>query len=385
MAQPRHIVLLGAGHTHLHVVNAWRRRPLAAARLTLVSNFPIATYSGMLPGTLAGLYRPEALEIDLSRLCGKANVDFVLAEPQGADLRRRRLSFEGRDDLEYDLLSIGVGSVPDRSGIEADDETLLAIKPMQTFLKRLERRLGEWRAADDVRTLRIAVVGGGAAGVEIALCLPAGIRRIVGNVSTNKPPQPIQTEITLVDRHERLLSGYPPKAVAIVRRLLDERNIKVALGREVRALRDGRMTFDDGAEQPLDVGLLATAAVAPEILAAFNLPHDERGFLQTGPTLQSTADDRVFVVGDTASRVDQHVPKAGVYAVRQGPILWENLGRRLHDEPLAPYVPQHGFLSLLATGDARAILCFKGFTAHGRWCWWLKDAIDGRFIRRFQA
>src|SRR4029077_8731566 len=120
----------------------------------------------------------------------------------------------------------------------------------------------------------------------------------------------------------------------------------------------------------------ATAASPPPVLQRFHLPKTDDGFLAVRPTLQTTADLPVFAVGDTAGFVTDRVPKAGVYAVRQGPVLWDNLRHMFAGEPLRPYRPQRGFLSLLSTGDGRAILDYKGLTGYGRWAWRLKDHID---------
>ena len=170
---PQHeIVLLGAGHTNCHVLRMWRMAPIADARLTCISNFSVATYSGMLPGTLAGLYEPERMQIDLVRLCAAAGVRFLTACVTGLDLERRRLLLEGRPDLPFDVLSIGIGSAPRADGATGGDATVLRIKPMQTFLARRDARLSALRREITGRPLRLAIVGGGAGGVEIGFCLP---------------------------------------------------------------------------------------------------------------------------------------------------------------------------------------------------------------------
>ena len=373
---PRHsIVLLGIGHTNAHVLRMWRMRPLRDARLTCVSHFAEATYSGMLPGTLAGLYPPGRMQIDLVRLCAAAGARLILSEVTALEAENRLLHFADRPPLPFDVLSIGIGSAPRRDGARITGDAVLPIKPMQTFLARLDERLCALGERVAGRPLRIAIVGGGAGGVEIAFCLPFHLRKTHGG---------LPHELLLVDGGPRLAAGLPPRTGEVARRELESRGVRVLLGQGVREVAADRLAFDDGREEPVDLVLWSTGAAAPPELARWGLPTDAAGFLIRRPTLQVAADAPIFAVGDAASCPEGPLPKAGVYAVRQGPVLWDNLGRMLRGEELAEYKPQRGFLSLLATGDRRAILSYKGLTFHGRWCWRLKDRIDGRFMDMYQ-
>lgn len=377
MSLPKYdVVLLGIGHTNAHVLRTWRMKPIPDARLTCVSNYPVTTYSGMLPGVLAGQYPPERMEIDLVRLCAAAGARLIEANVTGLDVAECRLLLEGRPPLPFDVLSVGIGSVPSRDSVDIQDESLLlAIKPMQTILGRLEARLRAWHAAHAGRPLRVVVVGGGAGGVEITFCLPARVRAVLGEVPL---------EMTLVNGHEQVVPGVRPKTAALVRGELEARGVRLRLGRRAIRLAGGAVTLDDGEALPADLVIWATSAAAPPLLARLGLPTDAAGFLLTRPTLQTLADAPVFAVGDSGTVKDSPTPKAGVYAVRQGPVLWENIGRLLAGRPLEPYVPQKGFLKLLNTGDGRAIGEYGRFSFRGRWAWRLKNYIDGRFMDMYQ-
>ena len=369
------VVLLGIGHTNAHVLRMWRMDPIPDAGLTCVSNHSIASYSGMLPGVLSGQYLPQRMEIDLVRLCAAAGARFVRGTVTGLDVDARQLLFEDRPPLPFDALSIGIGSVPTQAGLESADESLLAIKPMQTFPTRLESRLRDLAATTDGRPLRIAVVGAGVGGVEIAFCLPARVRSLLGETPM---------ELTLIDAHDRLVHGMRDKTADLVRKELEGRGVRLRLGRRITHIGAGRMTLDNGEQAPTDLVLWATSAAPPPLLAKLGLPTDEAGFLLTRPTLQTVADAPVFVVGDSATLAESPIPKAGVYAVRQGPILWENIRRQLDGRSLVDYEPQKGFLKLLNTGDGRSIGEYKGRAFRGRWVWRLKDFIDGRFMDKYQ-
>jgi selenide,water dikinase len=418
---PQHeIVLLGAGHTNAHIVRMWRMAPIPNARLTVVSNFYLATYSGMLPGTLAGLYPRERMQIDLVRLCAASGVRLLKASVVGLDRERQELLCEDRPPIPFDVLSIGIGSVPRGLAEVARASDIVPIKPMQTFLPRLDKALRQAASRASGRPLRVAVVGAGAGGVEIAFCLPRRVREVLnseapssvgstivrskelqllgggsdatpsngGSQGTEVPYYKQEGapafELTLVDAASRILPTMPEKTAAAARAELDRRGVRLLLGQGVREIADATLVLDDGSRHPVDLVLWATGAQPPELLSHLGLPTDDRGFLLTDRTLRTIAGLPIFVVGDSGAIQDAPTPKAGVYAVRQGPFLWANLHRQLAGQPLLEYEPQPGFLSALATGDGRAILSYKGMTFHGRWCWRLKDYIDGRFMDKYQ-
>jgi selenide,water dikinase len=353
----------------------WRMHAPPDARLTCVSNYSTVTYSGMLPGVLAGQYPRGRMEIDLVRLCASAGARLVIGQVHGLDLDNRRLLIHERPALRFDLLSIGVGSVTSRDR-ELIDSTALSIKPMQTFLDRLDRRLGALASAAAARPLRIAVVGAGAGGVEIAFCLPARVRSVTGGADP---------EIALLGAHDAVPQGARPATQRIVRRQLQRRRIALKLNQHVVSVSEGRLMFDDGTTAEADLVIWATGAEAAPWLSTLGLATDERGFLLTRSTLQSVSDDAIFAVGDCGTIAEQPLPKAGVYAVREGPVVWENLRRSLAGRALKRYEPQRDFLKLLNTGDGHAIAEYKGRAFYGRWCWRLKDRIDGRFMDMYQA
>ncbi len=372
----RDLVLVGAGHTNLHVVRQWRRHPVPGVQLTLISPFSRATYSGMLPGTLAGLYQPDDMQIDLYRLTAGAGIRLIIAEATGLQPDVRLITFADRVALRFDVASIGIGSVPSHAELWAHSSRVLSIKPMSTFLSRLEAAVTRQRSVEPV--LKCVIVGGGAAGTEVAFCLDQWLRR-----------RGIAHHITLLDGHAKILPGYLPQFVQRAQALLAARGIEVLVNQQVVAVSDtaGRpcaeLQLNAGGTLAAGIIIWATSASPPAVLDEYRLPKTDDGFLAVRPTLQTTAEAPVFVVGDTASLLDRPVPKAGVYAVREGPILWQNLQRMLAGQKLVEYRPQRGFLSLLSTGDGQALLQYKGWTQHGKWAWKLKDYIDRKFMRMY--
>jgi selenide,water dikinase len=396
---PQHdVVLFGVGHTNAHVLKMWRMEPIEGARLTCISNFPVVTYSGMLPGVLAGQYPQERMEIDLVRLCAAAGARLIVGSVSGLDRANRSLLFEDRPPLPFDVLSIGIGSVPSREGLKETDDTLLPIKPMQTFIERLEARLRKISSrhtpcavppgdgtrsvpttVDGTRsvptTLNIVIVGGGAGGTEIAFCLPARIKQVLGDADY---------KITMIEAGGQVAGGTNSLTADNVAKLLAHRHVKIILGKRVTHIAKGNVWLDDGTFLPADLVLWATSAASPPLLASFDLRKDERGFLLTEPTLECVDSRGIFAVGDSGTIRGHELPRAGVYAVRQGPVLWENIQRSLRADQLREYKPQKRFLKLLNTGDGSAIGEYAGQYFRGTPVWWLKDRIDGKFMDMYQ-
>lgn len=374
------IVLLGAGHTNAHILRMWKMKPIENAQLVCVSNHPVATYSGMMPGVLAGQYSVSEMEIDLVRFCAAAGIRLIIGDVTGLDRENRELKFRDRPALAYDFLSIGVGSKPSLKGVEVHDaKKLVAIKPMQTFLRRLSGQLSE--LTDAGSTPRIGIVGGGIGSIEIAFCLDRRLRddpASIGFVPDKK------IDLTLLTGAERVGSGMIDSTRDRIESHLKERGIEVKTKSRVVSIDSGRLEFKDATSAEFDAIIWATSAVAPPLLADLDLDTDERGFLKTRSTLQTVSDDTIFAVGDTATLVDHDLPKAGVFAVRQGPVLWDNLKRSVWGRELIAYRPQRKFLKLVNTADGKAIAEYGQRSFVGRLFWFLKDRIDRKFMRMYQ-
>nr|WP_286177398.1 FAD-dependent oxidoreductase [Rhodopirellula sp. JC639] len=365
---------MGIGHTNAHLVKRWAEDPIPGCRLICISTFPAATYSGMLPGTLGHQFHDDEMRIDLAALADQAGAELILADTDGIDLTEGELHFCDRAPVHFDVLSIGVGSMPVGWQQHSDSKLLVPIKPMQTFLQRLETRLQD-AAAVTTGPLRVAVVGGGVASVEIALCLQQ-------QWQTGDRGRPIEIEIFTSSGH--VADGMPGRSVRMIERLLRRREIAIHRGHRVVEVTDTALQTDDERWFDCDAVIWATGASAPPVLDRLGLQTDDRGFIATSKTLQSLSDERIFAVGDSGTVVDAPSPKAGVYAVRQCPILWHNVNAFLSGETLQRFEPQRDFLKLLNTGDGKAILQYGPFAVHARWCWWLKTWIDKRFVRQYQ-
>ena len=370
----RHVVLLGVGHTNAHVLRMHGMQGLPDTSLTCISEQVVATYSGMLPAVLAGQVPPEAMEIDLVQLCASVGARLITERVSGLRPNDRQILFENRPPMQYDLLSIGVGSRAVRTGVTLRSPSVVEIKPMQSFLQRLQAVVSKLQETVVDRPLRVAVAGAGAAGVEIAFCLPQFLTA----------HWPSDYSLTLITRSKQVLEGGRARTRKLVLDALQDRQVNVITQANVTSIDEGSVRLGNGHTVEADLVIWSTGAAPVPLLQQLQLDTDDRGFLLTHPTLQSVTSPHVFAVGDTGTIANQKTPKAGVHAVRQGPVLWENLQRALAGTPLQRYRPQHSFLQLLNLGDGTAIGQWKALAFSGHWVMRLKHHIDTTFMEKFQ-
>lgn len=344
----KRVLLIGAGHGHLVVLRSLAQKPLYGARITLVNPFLKQVYSGMLPGLLAGHYRRAETEIDVAALAERGYVEFEQGVVERLEPDRRLAFLKDGRSLGYDFVALNVGSLVERS--VPGSEHALPVKPYDEFVARL--RIAE----------RVAVAGAGAAGAELAMAL-----RHRG------------AQVTLYPERATM----PPALAARAVRQLRKRKVDFRPGMPVTAIEPGPVVIAGQARQEFDLVLLATGAAPLPWLRQSGLATDEGGFVLVHDTLQSVSHPEVFAIGDCATLRNSPHPKSGVYAVRHGEALVENLRRLFSGTALEPYVPQKRALVLLSCGARYAIAERGGWTAQGRWVWWLKDRIDRRWIRSF--
>ena len=365
------IVLVGGGHAHVHVLTAFAMRPEPGVRLTLVARDLETPYSGMLPGLIAGLYTHAEAHIDLTRLAAATGARLIHAEAVGLDRANKRVLLAGYPPLAYDLVSLDVGITPALAALAGAAEHGIAVKPIGSFLEKFDALLARCRAPRGPR--RIAVIGGGAGGVELLLSVRS---RLLAQAAASP-----DFSFALVTAGE-ILQSHSARVRRIFRRVFAERGIELHEGRDVRALTCGTIEFASGLPLAADAVLITTDAAAPPWFADTALALDN-GFIAVNATLQARNDPDVFAAGDCAALATPR-EKAGVFAVRAGPPLAENLRRRARGQMPKPWHPQRRHLALISTGEKYAVGSRGALALEGRWLWTLKDWIDRRWMRRYQ-
>ncbi len=376
------LVLVGGGHSHVGVIKGFGMDPMPGVRLTVISRDVQAPYSGMLPGLIAGHYTFDEAHIDLRPLARFAGARFVHAEVVGIDPEQRLVALRDRPPVPYDLVSINIGSTPGLT-VPGAAEAVVPVKPIDGFWRRWERLRD--RCLERRGETRIAVVGGGAGGVELLLSVQHRLSELLAASGRTAS----HLGFHLITATEEILPSHNSRVRAKFVRFLAERGVSVHTGRavvRVAAAPAGgrhRLELDGGESLDFDDVLWVTTARAASWLGDSGLRVDERGFIEVEDTLQAVGNPDIFAAGDVAAVVDHPRPKAGVFAVRQGPPLTANVRARLLDEPAVPFRPQRQFLSLISTGDRYAVASRGEWAAEGSWVWRWKDRIDRRFMRDY--
>lgn len=373
----RDIVLVGGGHSHVDVLKRFGMKPEPGVRLTLVAREMLTPYSGMIPGYIAGHYSQAEAHIDLRPLAAFANARLVHAPATGIDLDANMLAVAGRPAIPFDLLSIDTGSTPSTRNIEGAEHAL-PVKPIDRFLDAYHGLTDRIRNHEG--PFHLTVIGGGAGGVELILGLSFRLREAAHELGRD----PAAFSFTLIEADTVLLPRYNAAARTKMVRALEARNIDLRLGAAVTRITESSVELTGNQSVPSDQTILVTSAGPPKWLGETGLALDDRGFVRVDDHLRSPSHPQVFAAGDAASMDSHTLPKAGVYAVRQGPYLAENLRRVAIDEAPRVFKPQGQTLALITTGEHYAIAARGPFAFEGNWVWRWKDWIDRRWMKKYQ-
>ncbi|MCB1942983.1 MAG: selenide, water dikinase SelD [Candidatus Accumulibacter sp.] len=373
----RDIVLVGGGHSHVVVLGRFAMRPEPGIRLTLICTDTHTPYSGMLPGYIAGHYSYDQVHIDLRRLAGFAGARYFRDEVVGLDRAQRKVLCRHRPPVAYDRVSINIGSMPAVECVEGAAEHAIPVKPIRRFnerwlalLERVRRHAG--------RTT-IAVVGAGAGGVELTLAMQYRLRGELRSLGRD----PDELRFHLFSAARDILPTHNASVRRSFERVLAARGVVIHRAAEVCAVISGQLSTDAGETLAADEIVWVTQAGGAAWLRATGLALDDSGFIEVQDSLQTVSDTNVFAAGDCAAMRDTPLEKAGVFAVRQGRPLAENLRRSLLGQPLRAYRPQARWLALISTGDRYAVASRAAAHVEGAWVWRWKDWIDRRFMTRF--
>jgi len=359
----KELVLVGGGHAHALVLRRWGMRPVPGVRLTLVNPGPTAPYTGMLPGHIAGHYDRDALDIDLVRLARFAGARLILGAVDGIDPVAQRVSVSGRAALAYDRLSLDIGITSDMDDLPGFAEHGVAAKPLARFADRWAVFCAEDGPA------RIAVIGGGVAGVELALACAHRMRAL------GRAP-----EITVIDRGQ-ILDGAAARGRLIA--ALESYKITRIEGAAPVAVTAAAVQLADGRTVPSDLTIGAAGAVPHAWLAHCGMEMRD-GYMVVDDQLRSVSHPEIYGAGDCVHLHHAPRPKAGVYAVRAAPVLAWNLRADMTGAQRRRFDPQRRFLKLVSLGEKSALAEKAGLVLTGPLMWRWKDWIDARFMDRLR-
>ncbi|MFW6189431.1 MAG: NAD(P)/FAD-dependent oxidoreductase [Planctomycetota bacterium] len=366
-----HLVLVGGGHAHLTCLKRLRDFVERGHRVTLISLSPYQYYSGMGPGLLSRIYRPQEVRFHVRKMAEDRGGRFVEGRVVRVDADERRLMLESGAEVAYDVASFNTGSEVEagKAGAEGAPD-VHTVKPIANLLAAQESIL---RKVEGGGPVAVVAVGGGAAAVEMA----ANAERLVLDAGA-------EAAVTLIGAG-RLLERFPDRMRELALRSFRERDVRVLEGRRVEDLGNGRARTAAGETVEYDTAIVATGVRPSSLYADSGLPTGERGGLLVDEHLRCVEYPEIFGGGDCISLQGHDLERVGVYAVRQNPILYHNLIAALERGELRRFEPGGDYLIALNMGDGTGVAAKWGLAFDGRTAFWLKDYIDRRFMRRFQV
>ncbi len=363
----KRIVLAGGGHAHLKVLESWLQAPSAREQRILIMPTENSAYSGMLPGWMAGQYPQNAVFIPVANLARKAGVQVILESVTGLDGDGSSLVLSNGETLSFDLLSIATGGEVPRSDFDQAASCVLTIRPVENFVQ-------DWAAfsnsAAQIEAPLVAIIGGGAGGVELAFAARARMQHVNPTA-----------RVCLITPQQGFLAGHSAKVKELALSALIRRSIEIVWATAKAG--EGHLKVGDGTLLHPDTIILATGSKPQPWLAKSGLECTHEGYVRVGPTMQSLSHSHIFAAGDIIERADRQLDRSGVHAVKSGPVLAHNLAAFADGRTLQRYDPRCTTLYLLSTGDRKAIMSWGPIAYSGRSPWWLKEWIDTGFVDRY--
>lgn len=368
----KRLVLVGGGHCHIEVLRHLARSRQTELETLLISPHPYLIYSGMIPGVVARDYEIGDCRIDLAALARRAGARLLLAHATGLDCGTKQVLVSNGQSIDYDIVSLDVGATPAFQDVPGVAVHAITVKPAEAFLAQL-RRLDALSGGTDPP--QIAVVGGGAAGIEIALTLASRLSCTGAN----------KAALSLISDSAELLPALDIHSRRKVLQALHTANVALHLGNKVESVNATGVMLCDGSTLTAHAVIWSAGVAAVPWLRATSLATDPAGFVSIDECLRSVAHHEVFAAGDCATHLADPKPKSGVMAVRQAPVLAENLIRSARGESLLAFKSSSSALALLNCGGQQAVAIWHGRVFRGKWVWHWKNWLDRRFVRRYSV
>jgi len=361
------IVLIGGGHAHAQVIKMWAMNSVPGVRLSLINPSSYTPYSGMLPGLIAGHYNFEQTHIDLRKLCQFAGVRFIKASVSGINRDNKSIQLDEQPDIHADIISINSGIVPDQQ-IKGAQKFAIGVKPIARFHQKWLQLLQD---LEQEKGGKISIVGAGIAGVELSLAIDFRLKQLG-----------LEADIQLAFAHADILPNTSNSVRTHCRQALNTAGIKLH-SNFVATEFTASQVLSKGNILHSDFHILCTQATPPSWVADSGIDCDEQGFIQLNDQLQSINTPWLFAAGDIAQQIQHPRPQAGVFAVRQGPVLFKNLCHFALGKKLKQHRPQLEFLKIITLGDKYAVATRGSKALAGKWVWHWKNRIDQKFMTMF--
>jgi NADH dehydrogenase FAD-containing subunit len=365
----KQLVIVGAGHAHLTILKNLQEFKKAGHDVTVVSSSSLHYYSGMGPGMLSGIYRPEEIRFNVKKMSEDRGAVFIEDKVIKIHPQKKEIDLQSGPTLPYDVMSVNTGSfVPVEAPVSADD-LIVTVKPIENMLNARRKIIDGLKNKE----LKLTVVGGGPTGVEVA----GNLHRLVSNESG-------KGRITLI-AGTRLLRQFKAGVRNRVLSSLVRRQVHVIENTRVSAIKGKSVTLSDGSDFESDIVFMAVGVKPSPLFKDSGLTIGQDDGMLVNQYLQSVSYPEIFGGGDCISFEPQPLAKVGVYAVRQNPILLNNLLCFLKGAALEQFLPQKAVLLAFNMGDGTAVVQWHSLVWGGRLGFALKNYIDKTFMKDFQV
>ena len=366
----QHLVLVGGGHAHMVTLAKLHTFVEKGHRVTVIGPSAFHYYSGMGPGMLGQTYTPEEIRFATQRVVENKAGTFILGKAVSVDADEKTVRLESGEAIPYDVISFNAGSYVPRLNLEENVRDVYAVKPIERLMQAQEKIL----ALVNQKKITVGILGGGPSSAEIA----GNLWQLTSGTRENRPDIKIFAG-------KRFMARFPENVKNSVEKSLSNRGIEVLTNGYVQSIGDHRIVLETGQEYALDFIFLAMGVIPNPIFGNANLPTGPDGGLRVNEFLQSTEYPDIFGGGDCIYFQKQPLDKVGVYAVRQNPVLYHNLMARLEGEPLQAFDPAGDYLLIFNLGGGQGVLQKGRIIFGGKPAFFIKDYIDRKFMRKFQA
>ncbi len=367
---PKHLVLVGGGHAHMMTLANLHQFVAQGHSVTVIGPSEHHYYSGMGPGMLGQTYTPNDIRFRTRHVVEKQGGRFILAKVDRIDPETRTAYLSTGASVGYDVLSFNAGSYVPTPDLSEKQANIFTVKPIERLMQA-QTQLVELMSRQPVR---VGIVGGGPSAAEVA-----------GNVWGLARSQDLIQPTIRIYAGKRFMSRFPGAVSRKVAATLVRRGIEILAPGYVKRIDSGRVTLASGETDELDFIFLAMGVKPSPIFEASGLATGPDGGLLVNRYLQSTVYPEIFGGGDCIYFQDQPLDKVGVYAVRQNPILLHNLKAQLEGTALMPFDPGGDYLLIFNLGGGVGVLRKRWLQFGGRLAFGVKDYIDRKFMRKFQA
>lgn len=364
------LVLVGGGHAHMVTLAKLHTFVEKGYRVTVVGPSAYHYYSGMGPGMLGKTYTPEEIRFATRHVVEKQGGTFLLGKAVSVDPHAKILRLESGDQLSYDVISFNAGSYVPLLNLSEMPDDIYSAKPIERLLEAQTRIL----ALCSREKISIGIIGGGPSSAEIA----GNVWQLTRDTAKTAP------EIKIFSG-TRFMSRFPEKVRNRVENSLTQRGIRILTGSYVDRINSKRVVLASGEHHDLDVIFLALGVRPNSLFKKSGLPTGPDGGLRVNAYLQCIAYPNIFGGGDCIYFEPRPLDKVGVYAVRENPVLYANLMAALEGKPLQPFDPGGDYLLIFNLGGGKGVLQKKWLVLGGKPAFFIKDAIDRKFMKRFQA